>query len=97
MSNTLKMLPTVTVGTTAVAVDQRGQNFHKYASVSIQADPANSGKVYVGDNSGTLSGSSYVRVLNAGDFFTISGSAIDATRIFVLGSAAGQIVHVGAS
>jgi hypothetical protein len=99
MSNTLKMLPTVTVGTTAVAVDQRaqGEGIHKYASISIQADPANTGKVYVGDNSGNLSTTTYVRVLNAGDWMTIAGSAVDPSRIMVLGSVAGQIVHVGAS
>jgi hypothetical protein len=104
MSNSLKMLPTITVGTTAVAVDQRSQGsaagtmgIHKYASVSLQADPANTGKIFVGDNSGNLSTTTYVRVLNAGDWFSVAGSAVDASKMFVLGSAAGQVVHVGAS
>lgn len=104
MSNTPKLLPSITVGTTAVAVDQRspgsgvGSNYiHKYASVQIQADPANSGKVYVGDNTANFTATNYIRVLNAGDWFTVSGSAIDATKIFVLGSASAQVVHVGAS
>lgn len=104
MSNTLKQLPTVTVGTTPVAVDQRSQGsaagsmgIHKYASVSIQSDPLNTGKIFVGDNSGTLSTTAYVRILNPGDFFTITGSAVDASRMFVVASIAAQILHVGAS
>lgn len=104
MSNSLKLLPTITVGTTAVAVDQRspgsgaGTNYiHKYASISIQADPANTGVIYVGDNSGTLTNTSYARVLNPGDWMTISGSAVDGSRVMILGSAAGQVLHVSAS
>lgn len=104
MSNSLKQLPTVTVGTTAVAVDQRSQGsatgtlgIHKYASVSLQSDPLNTGKIYIGDNSGTLTATSYVRILNPGDFFTITGSAVDPSRMMVIASVAAQILHVGAS
>lgn len=104
MSNSLKLLPAITVGTTPVAVDQRSQGsatgtlgIHKYASVSIQSDPLNTGKIYVGDNSGTLSTTNYVRILNPGDWFSVAGSAVDASKMFVVASVAAQILHVGAS
>ena len=103
MSNTLKQLPTVTVGTTAVLIDQRSQGsatgtlgIHKYASVSVQSDPNNTGTIYIGDNA-NLTTSAYVRALSPGDWFSISGSAVDATKMGAIASAAGQILHVGAS
>jgi hypothetical protein len=63
--------------------------------VSIQADPANTGKVLVGDRN--VSTTQYARSLNAGDWFTISGSAVDATNMWAVATVAGQILHPSAS
>jgi hypothetical protein len=93
MANAIKTLPQITVGTTAVPLSTSTSS--KWASVSIQADSANSGKVYVGDS--LVSTTRYSRVLNASDWFTISGSAIDPSKVYVLGSAAAQIVHPSGS
>lgn len=95
MANALAVFLPVTVGVTALTIDPSGVNYHKFASVSIQADPLNTGQIYVGNS--LLSTTRYARVLNPGDSFTIAGSAIDTTKIFVLGSAAGQIAHPSAS
>jgi hypothetical protein len=85
----IKTLPALTVGTTATQLTNSTHS--KWASVSIQADPANSGQVFVGDS--LVSTTRYSRVLNAGDWFTVSGSAMDPSKIYVLGSAASQVVH----
>lgn len=100
MSNNLKTLPAVTVGATAVQITptaMQSQNYHKWASVSIQSDPTNaSGSVvYVGDS--LVSTTRYSRALNPGDWWTISGSAIDVNRIYVVGSTTGLIVHPSGS
>lgn len=106
MSNAIKTLPALTVGTTALQIAAGYTNpgsgntyttekWHKWASVSIQADPANSGTVYVGDS--TLSSTRYSRELQPGDWYTIAGSAVDVNKIYVLGSASGQIVHPSGS
>lgn len=92
MSNAVKTLPQVTVGTTPLQIAAAS---HKWASVSIQADPANTGKVFVGDVNVSLT--RYSRVLNAGDWWSISGSSVDPLNTWVLGSVAGQIVHPSGS
>src|ERR1700748_1159377 len=99
MSNNVKTLPALTVGTTALQIASgftnpgsgkayTSENWHKHASVSIQADPANSGTVFVGDSQ--VSSTRFSRVLNPGDWYTVSGSAIDVNKIYVVGSAAVQ-------
>lgn len=99
MSNQLAVFPAQTVGTTAVSVSTttvgNEGNFTPRASVSVQADPTNTGTVYIGNS--LLSTTRYARALQPGDFFTISGSAINANKIFALGSIAGQIIHVSGS
>jgi hypothetical protein len=106
MSNNVKTLPALTVGTTPLQIANgvtnpgsgnliTSENWHKWASISLQADAANSGIVYVGDS--LVSATRYSRALNPGDFFSVAGSAIDINRLYVLGSAAGQIVHPSGS
>lgn len=105
MSNNIKTLPALTVGATALQIAHgtngssgnaiTTENWHKWASVSIQADPANSGTVYVGDS--LVSTTRYSRVLNPGDWYTVAGSAIDINKVWVVGSAASQVVHPSGS
>lgn len=99
MSNNIKTLPQLTVGTSSLKITAgthfAQENWHKWASVSVQADPNNTGVVYIGDS--LVSATQYSRVLNPGDWYTVAGSAIDINRVFVLGSAAGQIVHPSGS
>lgn len=96
MANQLKTLPQITVGTTAVAIittaDGNEGNYAPHASVSVQADPANSGTLYVGDK--FLSTTQYAAALSPGQMYTVAGSAINPNKIYVLGSAAGQNAHV---
>jgi hypothetical protein len=87
----IKLLPTVTVGTTAVQVDQRTQASRGFQSLSMQADGANSGVIYVGDS--TVTTSLYARALSAGDWMTVTADGVDGSAIYVVGSAAGQILH----
>ena len=92
MSQAIKTLAPVTVGLTAAQVDQRGQNYHKWASVRVQSDGANTGTIYVGDNN--VSATRYAAALSPGDFYVIGpGSAVDPTRVWVVASVANQIVH----
>jgi hypothetical protein len=105
MSNNIKTLPALTVGTTALQIASgtngssgnaiTSENWHKWASVSIQADPANTGTVFVGDS--LISATRYSRELQPGDWYTIAGSAVDINKVWVLGSAAGQVVHPSGS
>ena len=99
MANSPKLLPTLTVGTTAVPLYTvtdngagNGFNHHKFGlSVSVQSDPLNAGKIFVGDN--TVSITKYSRVLAAGDFYTVSGSAVDPSDVWVISDTAAQTVH----
>lgn len=101
MSNAVKTLPAVVVGTSAVTIDPVTPNGavpsngfthrHWALSVSIQSDPGNSGLIYVGDN--LVSTSRYSRVLNPGEWYTVQGSAVDPNRIYVLSDTAAQVVH----
>jgi len=105
MSNNVKTLPALTVGATALQIANgvngssgnpiTGENWHKWASVSIQADPSNTGTVYVGDS--LVSTTRYSRELQPGDWYTVAGSAIDINKVWVVGSAAGQVVHPSGS
>jgi len=89
MSNAIKTIPALTVGTTAIPLTTG--KFHKWASVSLQADSANSGIVYVGDS--LVSATRYSRALSAGDWYSLAGSSVDPTLVYVVASAAAQIVH----
>lgn len=91
MTQSINLLPTVTVGTTAVQVDTRGLTFRQYRSLRLQADPANSGQIYGGDS--TVTTSKWGFVLNAGDWTTVTGDAVDGSAIWVVASAAAQILH----
>jgi hypothetical protein len=87
----ITLLPTVTVGTTAVQVDARGLMVRGFSSISMQADVLNSGTIYVGDS--TVTTSLYARALKASDWLTLSVDGADGSEIWVVGSAAGQILH----
>ena len=99
MSNQLWVLAQQTVGTTATTIqpttDGNEGNYTSYASVMIQADPSNSGTLYVGNS--LLSTTRYSAALTAGQTWSLSGSAINAGKIYILGSAAGQVAHVSGS
>jgi hypothetical protein len=100
MSNDLKVLPQVTVGTTAVQITpsaMQAQNWHKWASVSIQAALTNGGTVYIGAWLPAVTTTQYSRALSAGDVFIIAGSAIDVNRIGAIASASGQLINVSGS
>lgn len=99
MPNTVKTLAPVTVGLTPVRIStvtpngaNNGFNHQHFGlSVSVQYDPAGTGIVFVGDN--LVSSTRYSRALAPGDFYTVAGSAVDPSRIFVVSDTAGQIVH----
>lgn len=94
MSDNLSTLPAVTVGTSALQITPiafQSQTWHKRSSASVFANPANSGTIYVGDS--FVSTTRYAAAINAGQLWTIAGSAIDLNKIYVLGSAAGQIAQ----
>lgn len=94
MSDNLATLPAVTVGTTPLQITPiafQSQNWHKRSSASVFANPANTGTIYVGDS--FVSTTRYAAALTAGQLWTIAGSAIDLNKIWVLGSAAGQIAQ----
>jgi hypothetical protein len=106
MSNNIKTLPALTVGATALQIANGYTNpgtsaaftldtYHKWASVSIQADPSNTGIVYVGDSK--VSTTRYSRALNPGDWYTVAGSAVDPNKVWVVGSTTGQVVHPSGS
>lgn len=69
-------------------------SYHKWSSVSVMASSANgTGKVWIGDS--LVSQSRHSAVLSAGQSYSISGSAIDPSLIFVLGD--GPLLVVFAS
>lgn len=92
MAQALKVLPELTVGTTAVQLDQRTQQNLQFRSITIQADDANTGQIKFGDS--TVSASHYARSLNAHEWATFAGDAVVGSEIWVIASAAGQILHV---
>lgn len=100
MPNSPKTLPALVVGTSAVpliTVTQNGPvgtgfNHQRWGlSVSVQYDPNGTGVLYVGDN--LVSSSRYSRVLQPGDWYTVAGSAVDPSRVFVVASVAAQNVY----
>lgn len=99
MANQLADYLAITVGTTAVQLfstaDGNEGNFAGRASVSVFADPANSGTIYIG--SSLVSTTRYAAAITAGQLWTIAGSAISGGKIYILGSAAGQIAHPSAT
>jgi hypothetical protein len=105
MSNNLKVLPQLTVGATALQVAHgytnpasgnafTGETFHKWASITIESDPANAAGtlIYIGNS--LLTSTKKARTLNPGDWYTVSGSAIDPNKLYVLGSTTGLLVNV---
>lgn len=99
MSNILADYAQVTVGTTAVqllptTVGNEG-NFAPHASISIFADPANAGTIYIG--SSKVSTTRYAAAITASQMWTIAGSALNGGKIWILGSVAGQIAHPSAT
>ncbi len=85
MANTVKLLPTLSVTTAPVRLSvapASGAAHHWGLSVSVQNDPASAGKLFVGD--ATVSTTKYSRVLNAGDYYTVAGSAVDPSTIWVV-------------
>lgn len=99
MSNQLWVLPQQTVGTIATTIQSttvgNEGNFAPHASIAIQADPANSGTLYVGNS--LLSTTRYSAALSPGQMWSMVGSAINPGKIFILGSVAGQVAHVSGS
>lgn len=72
-------------------VDTRGLTFRQFGSISLQADAANAGIIYVGDS--TVTTSKYARALAASDWMTIVGDAVDGSAIWVVASVAAQVLH----
>jgi hypothetical protein len=99
MSNQLADYAAVTVGTTAVPLlattDGNEGNFAPHASISVFADPANTGTIYIG--SSKVSTTRYAAAITASQMWTIAGSAINGGKIYILGSAASQIAHPSAT
>lgn len=98
MPNSPKDLPTLAVTTTPVPLyvvtdngTGNGFNHHKFGlSVSVQNDPASTGILYVGDN--TVSTTKYSRALAPGDFYTVAGSSVEPSRVWVV-SASTSTAH----
>lgn len=98
MSTQLRDYPQITVGTTAVSIvsatDGNEGNFTPHGGFMIFADPTNTGTIYVGTS--LVSTTRYSAALTAGQSWSITGSAINGNKIYILGSAAGQNAHVSA-
>jgi hypothetical protein len=104
MSTGLKVFPQVTVGTSAVQIctaamitDQGNGIVHPLQSLSIQADPSNTGTIYVGAWLPAVTTTTYSRELQPGDWYSIAGSSIDGCRIGLIASASGQVAHISAT
>lgn len=100
MSNSIRTIPDLTVGTTAVPLTPQNNpngkgSFHKWASVAIQNNSATAINVYVGDS--LVSTSRKSAFLAQGQTYSISGSAIDPSLIYVLADAPGAIVSASGS
>lgn len=101
MSNQLAVFPQQVLSTAAtpvstVTVGPEG-NFTPRASVSIQADPSNVGVVFIGNSLMVATPTQYARALKPGDWFSISGSAINAGKIYARAATAGDIIHTSGS
>lgn len=102
MSNSIRTIPDLTVGTTAVPLvpesNAGGQGSpHKWASCSIQNNSTVGGGqiVYVGDS--LVSPTRKSAALTPGQSYSISGSAVDPSLIYVVASAAGATVSPSGS
>lgn len=92
MPNSPKDLPTLAVTGTPVpliafvsngVVPSNGFSHQRWGlSVSVQNDPNSTGILYVGDN--TVSTTKYSRALAPGDFYTVTGSAVDPSKVWVV-------------
>lgn len=94
MPNTVKLLATLTLTTSPQRLSPKpasGAAHHWGLSVSVQSDSANTGIIYVGDN--TVTTTRYSRALNPGDYYVVAGSAVDPSTIWIVGSVAGDIAH----
>lgn len=99
MSNAIKTIPDITATTTPVSllpqnnVGGKGST-HKWASVAIQNNDATN-SVYVGDS--LVSSSRKSAVLTPGQTYSISGSAVDPSLIFVMSNTGTAIVSASGS
>lgn len=101
MPNSTALLPTLTVGTVAIPViafvpngssPTNGFAHRRFSlSVSVQSDPANTGTIYVGDS--TVSITKYSRALSPGDWYTVQGSAVDPSKLYLVSDVAAQLAH----
>ena len=96
MSTGLKTRASVTVvpaGTrVALATKTAGSRVADMQALRLEGDDGNTGVIFVGDLN--VSATRYATSLAAGDSFTIEGSAVDITTIFVDTSVNGSIVQV---
>lgn len=100
MSNSIRTIPDLTVGTTAVPLvpedNAGGQGSrHKWASCSIQNNSTSGQIVYVGDS--LVSSTRKSAALTPGQSYSISGSAVDPSLIYVVASAAAATVSPSGS
>ncbi len=97
MSTGLKTRPSVTVVTAgtrvALATKTAGSRVADIQAVRLEGDDGNAGAIFVGDLN--VSATRYVTKLAAGDSFTIEGSAVDITTVFVDADTSGSVVQIG--
>ena len=85
MSTGLKTRAAITIATAGtrqqLAMKTAGSRVVDAQAIRLEADDGNSGAVFVGDL--LVSATRYTTKLAAGDSFTIEGSAVDITTIWV--------------
>ncbi len=96
MSTGLKTRASVTVTTAAtrvqIATKAAGNRVADVQAIRLEGDDGNAGVIFVGDLN--VSATRYATSLAAGDSFTIEGSAVDITTIFVDTDVSGSIVQI---
>ena len=96
MSTGLKTRASVTVATAGtriqIATKVAGSRVADVQAVRLEGDDGNAGAIFVGDL--LVSATRYATKLAAGDSFTIEGSAVDITTIFVDTNTNGSIVQI---
>ena len=100
MSSNLIVLPQITVGNSAVQISttaMQAQNYHKMASVTIENDSSNGSGSYILVGNSLITTTQFARKLFPGDWWTVSGSAIDINKIYVLGSTSGLKANISAT
>lgn len=95
MSTGLKTRAPITIATATtrqqILAKAAGSRVNAQA-VRLEADDGNSGAIFVGDL--LVSAARYTTKLAAGDSFTIEGSAVDLTTIYVDTDVSGSIVQI---